>query len=70
MAIKNVSGACYNTRMKTKTNLETIEQLINQIYEDNFSHIDFMDNMGGDCDCLIHSTLYLICDYAGIEVDE
>ena len=43
--------------------------LIEKIYEDNFSHIDFMENMGGDCDCNIHQALNLICDYAGIEVD-
>jgi hypothetical protein len=45
-----------------------INDLINEIYEDNFSHLDFMDNMGGDCDCSIHTTLLTICRYAGIEV--
>ena len=47
----------------TKTNEKTIAQLVENIYEDNFSHIDFMDNMGGDCDCQIHSTLETILEY-------
>ena len=46
-----------------KTSLNTINELIETIYEDNFSHIDFMDNMGGDCDCLIHSILNKIGEY-------
>jgi uncharacterized Fe-S center protein len=49
--------------MTTKTNEKTIAQLVEHIYEDNFSHIDFMDNMGGDCDCAIHSTLETILQY-------
>ena len=47
----------------TKTNEKTIAQLVEDIYEDHFSHIDFMDNMGGDCDCQIHSTLNTILEY-------
>lgn len=47
----------------------TAEQLLEKIYEDNFSHVDFMDNMGGDCDCAIHTTLNTIARYLGIEVD-
>jgi uncharacterized Fe-S center protein len=47
----------------------TAEQLIEKIYEDNFSHVDFMDNMGGDCDCHIHTTLNTMAKYLGIEVD-
>lgn len=47
----------------------TINNLINDIYEDNFSHLDFMENMGGgDCDCRIHITLNTIAWYAGIEI--
>ena len=47
----------------------TINELVTAIYEDNFSHLDFMENMGGgDCDCLIHSVLNTIAKYAGIEV--
>jgi len=48
----------------------TINNLINDIYEDNFSHLDFMENMGGgDCDCHIHITLNTIAKYAGIELE-
>ena len=31
--------------LDTKTNEKTIAQLVEEIYEDNFSHIDFMDKM-------------------------
>jgi hypothetical protein len=49
--------------------LNTIDELINEIYEDNYSHIEFMENMnGGECDCILHQTLWLIAQYAGIEV--
>jgi uncharacterized Fe-S center protein len=41
----------------------TIDELVTTIYEENFSHIDFMDNMGGDCDCRIHTTLNTIMEY-------
>ncbi|CAB5218255.1 hypothetical protein UFOVP204_137 [uncultured Caudovirales phage] len=47
----------------------TATQLIEAIYEDNFSHVDFMDNMGGDCDCSIHITLQTMAKYLGIEVE-
>jgi uncharacterized Fe-S center protein len=48
----------------------TAEQLLEKIYEDNFSHVDFMDNMGGDCDCAIHATLNTIAGYLGITKEE
>lgn len=42
----------------------TIEELLNAIYEDNYSHFDFMDNMnGGDCDCNLHKTMNVIVAY-------
>ena len=42
----------------------TVGQLVDEIYNDNFSHLDFMDNMGGeDCDCRIHTTLNTILEY-------
>jgi uncharacterized Fe-S center protein len=41
----------------------TTQELVDYIYEENFSHIDFMDNMGGDCDCNIHTALNTIMDY-------
>lgn len=43
--------------------MDTLEQLINEIYEDNYSHIEFDDNMGGNCDCNIHITLNTIVQY-------
>jgi hypothetical protein len=49
--------------------MNTINELINEIYEDNYDHLEFDANMGGiDCDCIIHSTLNTIAQYAGIEV--
>lgn len=48
--------------------MNTIAELIQAIYEDNYSHIEFMENMaGGDCDCHIHSVLNFIADYAGLK---
>ncbi len=42
----------------------TIDELITNIYEDNFSHLEFMENMnGGDCDCNIHQAMDLIESY-------
>ena len=43
--------------------METINQLVNEIYEDNYSHLEFDDNMGGECDCRIHTTLNTIVKY-------
>lgn len=43
--------------------METINQLVNEIYEDHYSHIEFDDNMVGDCDCHIHTTLKTIVKY-------
>ena len=41
-----------------------VSVLIQRIYEDNYSHFDFMDNMnGGDCDCNLHSAMNLIQEY-------
>jgi hypothetical protein len=45
------------------TETELFNNVINIIYEDNFSHVDFMDNMGGDCDCQIHNVLNFLHDY-------
>ena len=42
----------------------TIDELVTMIYEDNFSHFDFMENMnGGDCDCSLHNTMQTIMQY-------
>ena len=44
----------------------TIDELVTAIYEDNYSHFEFIENMnGGDCDCLLHSTMNLIVEYWG-----
>jgi len=44
----------------------TIDELLTTIYEDNFSHFDFMDNMnGGECDCNLHTAMELIVKYWG-----
>ena len=45
------------------SNLEIFDKVINIIYEDNYSHLDFMDNMGGDCDCIIHNVLNYLHEY-------
>ena len=42
----------------------SVDELITTIYEDNYSHIDFIDNMnGGDCDCNIHNAMAVIERY-------
>jgi hypothetical protein len=44
----------------------TIDELCTAIYEDNYSHIEFIENMnGGDCDCAIHLTMNTIMKYWG-----
>ena len=44
----------------------TIDELLTAIYEDNFSHFDFIENMnGGDCDCNLHTAMELIVKYWG-----
>jgi hypothetical protein len=59
-----VSGPMYNSLMTTKYKPASLDELITIIYEDNYSHIEFMENMnGGDCDCNIHSAMNLIESY-------
>ena len=42
----------------------TISEFLDAIYEDNFSHFEFIGNMnGGDCDCNLHATINLIVQY-------
>jgi len=44
----------------------TISELVNEIYEDNYSHFEFDENMGGDpCDCHLHITMETIVKYWG-----
>ena len=41
-----------------------VDELITTIYEDNYSHFDFMENMnGGDCDCKLHNAMDVIWEY-------
>ena len=47
-----------------KNKINTVQELINEIYEDNWDHFDFMENMaGGDCDCNLHMTMQTIIKY-------
>jgi hypothetical protein len=44
----------------------TIQELVQEIYDENFSHLELIDNMAsGDCDCRIHMTLNTILEYWG-----
>ena len=50
--------------MNTTFKPHTIDELLTAIYEDNYSHFDFMENMnGGDCDCSLHTTMQMIVSY-------
>jgi hypothetical protein len=50
--------------MNTTYKPHTIDELLTAIYEDNFSHFEFMENMnGGDCDCFLHQAMSLIVGY-------
>jgi len=50
-------------RTVEKLRAMTVGNLVDEIYNDNYSHLEFMDNMGGDCDCVIHTTLETILEY-------
>ena len=47
-----------------------IQAQINALYEANFSHIDFMDNMGGNCECAIHKEIIDLCLSIGFDPRE
>lgn len=50
--------------MSTTYKPYTIDELLTAIYEDNYSHFEFMENMnGGDCDCNLHATMNIIVAY-------
>ena len=49
--------------MIKEVTISHFDQVINTIYQDNFGHVDFMDNMGGDCDCNIHNVLNFLHEY-------
>ena len=42
----------------------SVDELVTAIYEDNYDHFDFMENMnGGDRDCNLHMTMNIIIKY-------
>ena len=42
----------------------TVQELVNEIYEDNLYHFEFLENMGGpECDCHLHTTMETIMKY-------
>jgi hypothetical protein len=47
-----------------------VQAQINALYEANFSHVDFMDNMGGECECAIHKELINLCLSIGFDPRE
>lgn len=54
----------------TESKDKTVNKVIQLIYEENQSHLDFMDNMGGDCDCNIHQLLIGLAGYIGVNVED
>ena len=50
-------------RTVEKLRAMTVGTLVDEIYNDNYSHLEFMDNMGGDCDCNVCGALNLILEY-------
>ena len=54
--------------MTTNFKPYSIDELVTAIYEDNWDHFDFMDNMAsGDCGCHLHMTMNTIIKYWGEE---
>jgi len=54
----------YDKYMTQKHKPYTISELVMEIYEDNLSHFEFEENMGGEpCDCNYHITLNTITQY-------
>jgi hypothetical protein len=51
------------TKTVDKLRAITVGNLVDEIYNDNYSHLELIDNMGGDCDCVIHTTLETILEY-------
>jgi hypothetical protein len=48
----------------------TANELIQKIYDENYSHFEFMENMnGGDCDCYLHITLDTMFIYLEVPAD-
>lgn len=51
-------------------NEQDIQAQINKLYEANYFHIDFMDNMGGECECAIHKEIIDLCLSIGFDPRE
>lgn len=52
--------------MITERKIYTVDELVTALYEDNYSHFDFIENMnGGDCDCALHLTMTTIATTMG-----
>jgi len=52
--------------MNPHTYPHTVQELVNEIYEDNLYHFEFQENMGGaECDCHLHQTMNTIVKYWG-----
>ena len=49
---------------------KAIQEKIQELYEANYSHIDFVDNMGGECDCNIHNLLNGLATYIGLDTEK
>ncbi len=58
-------GKCIPTRTRGVAHkVRTVDELVNDMYMDNESHLEYMENMnGGDCDCNINTTLNTIVKY-------
>jgi hypothetical protein len=55
---------CYHKYMTQKYKPYTISELVMEIYEDNLSHFEFEEAMGGEpCDCNLHITMNTIIKY-------
>jgi hypothetical protein len=37
--------------------VSAVKERLLELYEENYSHIDFIENMGGECDCAIHKEI-------------
>ena len=49
---------------------KAVQEKIQELYEANFSHIDFMDNMGGECECAIQKEITDLCLSIGFDPRE
>ncbi len=47
-----------------------VSELMNAIYEDHYSHLEFIDNMGGKCICPTHQMIETIKKYWKVDLEE